>query len=154
MPQSHHVAINPPPQKRTAAPAKPNEQQRRPTVAVAASAATNGGAPQSPAPRPLPDLLSVRAVLFDIDGTLTDSDPLHFLAFQEILIEKGFNGGAPIDEAFFRARISGRHNPEIAADLFPDWTVAQHVEFYTDKEQRFRDLAGESEGGVEAPWGV
>ncbi len=69
--------------------------------------------------------------------------------FQEILSEAGFDGGRPIDEPFFRSRISGRHNPEIAADLFPDWTVEKHVEFYTDKEQRFRDLAGEGGFG----WG-
>jgi len=54
----------------------------------------------------------------------------------------GFDGGKPIDESFFRSRISGRHNPEIAADLFPHWSEQQHVAFYTDKEQRFRDLAG------------
>jgi hypothetical protein len=29
-------------------------------------------------------------------------------SFQEILSEVGFDGGRPIDEAFFRARISGR----------------------------------------------
>lgn len=29
----------------------------------------------------------------------------------------GYNGGTPIDEAFYRARISGRHNPEIAAGV-------------------------------------
>jgi hypothetical protein len=29
-------------------------------------------------------------------------------SFQEILSEVGFNGGKPIDEAFFRSRISGR----------------------------------------------
>lgn len=102
-------------------------------------AATSGNG--AAAPRRLPDLTTVRGLLFDIDGTLTDSDPLHFLAFQEILSEVGFNGGEPIDEAFFSSRISGRHNPEIAADLFPDWPVERHVEFYTDKEQRFRDMA-------------
>lgn len=31
-------------------------------------------------PRPLPDLSTIRGVLFDIDGTLTNSDPLHQLA--------------------------------------------------------------------------
>lgn len=81
-------------------------------------------------------------MLFDIDGTLADSDPLHFAAFQEILVEAGFDGGHPIDEAFFRASISGRHNPEIAADLFPEWTEERRVAFYTDKEARFRRLAG------------
>jgi phosphoglycolate phosphatase-like HAD superfamily hydrolase len=29
----------------------------------------------------------VQAVLFDIDGTLCDSDPLHHVAFQEMLLE-------------------------------------------------------------------
>jgi beta-phosphoglucomutase-like phosphatase (HAD superfamily) len=29
----------------------------------------------------------VQAVLFDIDGTLCDSDPLHHVAFQELLLE-------------------------------------------------------------------
>lgn len=30
-------------------------------------------------------------------------------------MQHGYNGGVPIDEAFFRKHISGRHNPEIAA---------------------------------------
>jgi hypothetical protein len=44
------------------------------------AASSSGGNVDSPTPRPLPDLSRVRGVLFDIDGTLTDSDPLHFLA--------------------------------------------------------------------------
>lgn len=56
-------------------------------------------------------------------------------------------GGEPIDEAFYRAHISGRHNPDIAADLFPDWPEEQRTAFYEEKEQRFRDMAGE--GGSE-----
>ena len=49
--------------------------------------------PASPASTPasfqrvLPPLAGLKAVLFDVDGTLTDSDPLHFLAFKEILQE-------------------------------------------------------------------
>ncbi|GLI68526.1 hypothetical protein VaNZ11_012916 [Volvox africanus] len=87
------------------------------------------------------NFLTVRGVLFDVDGTLVDSDPLHFQAFQEILAEVGFNGGRPIDEAFFRRHISGRHNPEIAADLFPDWDENRRTAFYLDKEERYRRLA-------------
>eukprot|EP00955_Chlamydomonas_euryale_P027695 292322-Chlamydomonas_euryale.AAC.10 len=63
-------------------------------------------------------------------------------SFQELLAEAGFNGGDPIDEEYFRVNISGRHNPEIAADLFPSWTEAQQTAFSEAKEQRFRDLAG------------
>lgn len=35
----------------------------------------------------LPAVSKIKAILFDVDGTLADSDPLHFLAFQEILQE-------------------------------------------------------------------
>jgi HAD superfamily hydrolase (TIGR01509 family) len=122
---------------------KPTDHHRGAISIIAASSGNNGTtAASTPAtPKPLPDLSKLRAVLFDIDGTLCNSDPLHFAAFREALIAAGFNGGAPIDEPFFRSRISGRHNPEIAADLFPDWPEADRVEFYEAKEARFRDLA-------------
>lgn len=56
-------------------------------------------------------------------------------------MEVGFNGGQPIDMKFFMERISGRSNPIIAKNLFPDWTEEQHRVFYTDKEERYRKLA-------------
>lgn len=50
-------------------------------TAAGAGGAAAGSAPhQDGTPRPLPDLTTIRGMLFDIDGTLTDSDPLHFLA--------------------------------------------------------------------------
>ena len=36
---------------------------------------------------PLPQGDKLKAILFDIDGTIADSDPIHFLAFQEVLAE-------------------------------------------------------------------
>lgn len=38
---------------------------------------------------PLPQGDKLKAILFDIDGTIADSDPIHFLAFQQILAEVG-----------------------------------------------------------------
>jgi hypothetical protein len=35
--------------------------------------------------RDLRKLAPLEAILFDIDGTLCDSDPFHFLAFRELL---------------------------------------------------------------------
>lgn len=35
---------------------------------------------QNPSAPPVPDLSQIKGVLFDIDGTLTNSDPLHLLA--------------------------------------------------------------------------
>ncbi len=47
----------------------------------------------NPGNRPFPDLTTIKAVLFDVDGTLTNSDPLHFDAFHDILLEYGYKVG-------------------------------------------------------------
>jgi len=61
-----------------------------------------------------------RGILFDIDGTLVNTDPIHFAVFRDLLLQdQSFNGGEPIDHAFFNSRISGRQNNIIQADLFP-----------------------------------
>eukprot|EP00667_Euglena_gracilis_P007191 EG_transcript_7257 len=93
-----------------------------------------------------PPLLSLlgrppKAILFDIDGTLCDSDALHYQAWSEALMEAGFNGGQPIDDAFFKQFISGQHNPYIMQHCFPDWTAEQQTAFYRAKEERYRTLA-------------
>mmetsp|Transcript_8638 Transcript_8638/g.20752 ORF Transcript_8638/g.20752 Transcript_8638/m.20752 type:complete len:267 (+) Transcript_8638:198-998(+) len=81
-------------------------------------------------------------ILFDIDGTLIHSDPIHQIVFQELLLkEKGFNNDQPIDEAFFRKHIAGRQNALIMADFFPGWSIEQRVAWSDSKEARFRELA-------------
>ncbi len=47
--------------------------------------------------------------------------PFAFLlcSFQDILLELGYNNGRPIDMAFFRQHISGRHNPEVKRACVP-----------------------------------
>ncbi|CAH9086671.1 unnamed protein product [Cuscuta europaea] len=88
-------------------------------------------------------LVPLEAVLFDIDGTLCDSDPIHLLAFREMLQEIGYNGGVPIDEDFFVNNIAGKHNEDIASFLFPD-DHSRGVKFCEDKEALFRRLAKEN----------
>lgn len=46
-------------------------------------------------------------ILFDLDGTLVDSDPIHFEAWQKILAEKSPEQPL-IDRAFFDKHISGK----------------------------------------------
>ncbi|CAL9064860.1 unnamed protein product [Musa banksii] len=82
----------------------------------------------------------VEAVLFDVDGTLCDSDPLHYYAFREMLLEIGYNNGVPVDEEFFIKNIAGRHNDDIASILFPDWDHEKAIKFVDDKEAMFRRL--------------
>ena len=40
----------------------------------------------------------LKAVLFDLDGTLADTDPLHLLAWREVLAPYGLK----VDPAFYR----------------------------------------------------
>uniref|UniRef100_A0A5B6Z6C3 Putative Phosphorylated carbohydrates phosphatase n=1 Tax=Davidia involucrata TaxID=16924 RepID=A0A5B6Z6C3_DAVIN len=87
-------------------------------------------------------LAPLEAILFDIDGTLCDSDPIHYYAFREMLLEIGFNGGVPITEEFYIANISGRHNEDIASRLFPD-DHQKALKLVDDKEAMFRRLAKE-----------
>ncbi|KAA8525935.1 hypothetical protein F0562_007965 [Nyssa sinensis] len=87
-------------------------------------------------------LAPIEAVLFDIDGTLCDSDPLHYYAYREILQEIGFNGGVPITEEFFVENMSGKHNEDTAAFLFPD-DHQKGLKFFDDKEAMYLRLAKE-----------
>lgn len=90
----------------------------------------------------LSGLAPLEGILFDVDGTLCDSDPLHHYAFREMLQEIGFNGGVPIDEDFFIEHIAGKHNDDIARALFPD-DFQRGLKFTDDKEAMFRRLAAE-----------
>ncbi|XP_020113441.1 haloacid dehalogenase-like hydrolase domain-containing protein Sgpp [Ananas comosus] len=89
----------------------------------------------------LAKLAPLEAVLFDIDGTLCDSDPLHYLAFRELLLEIGYNNGNPIDEEFFIKNIAGRSDTDAARNLFPDWDREKAMKFLDDKEALYRKLA-------------
>ena len=111
----------------------------RAVASLAAVAATAAACSQPAAARGT----RLRAVLFDIDGTLFDSDRLHFAVFQEVLQEYGFQDGTPINEAFFMERISGRQNALICKDLFPSWDLSEGAAFSAYKERRFRELAAE-----------
>ncbi len=78
----------------------------------------------------------LKALLFDLDGTLADTDPLHLLAWREVLAPYGLE----VDPAFYRERISGRLNPEILRDLLSlEGEEAERL--IGAKEARFRELA-------------
>ena len=65
--------------------------------------------------RAWPDV-SRPALLFDLDGTLIDSDPIHVQVFVDLFAERGME----IDQAFYLKNIHGRHNVEIFRDLLPE----------------------------------
>ncbi|AIL62434.1 HAD family hydrolase [Pseudomonas alkylphenolica] len=79
----------------------------------------------------------LEALLFDLDGTLTDTDKLHLLAMQQLLQEEG----RVLTEAEFDAHVSGRANADLCRYLFPERSVAEHQVFADRKEARFRALS-------------
>lgn len=92
----------------------------------------------------LPDLKKVKGVLFDVDGTLTDSDTLHYKAFLETLQKYNYNDGKPITREFFDDHLSGGQNSLLGPFLWPDWSKERQAAYCVEKEDRFRELAGRS----------
>ncbi|MDJ0732833.1 MAG: HAD-IA family hydrolase [Nostocaceae cyanobacterium] len=77
------------------------------------------------------------AILFDLDGTIVNTDPIHYQAWREMLK----NHGMDIDEAFYKQRVSGRTNPEIIKDILPHLSADAGEKFAADKEAMFRHQA-------------
>jgi HAD superfamily hydrolase (TIGR01509 family) len=78
----------------------------------------------------------VRALLFDLDGTLVDSDPMHERTWAALL--KSY--GIAVDAALYRTRFSGRLNPEIVAEFLPQLDRAANLALCEEKESLFRRL--------------
>jgi HAD superfamily hydrolase (TIGR01509 family) len=78
------------------------------------------------------------ALLFDIDGTLAHTDPVHIRAFNAMLIG---NGRKALTNDEYAQIVLGRANTAIFSDLFPDLDVAKHRLMADAKEAAFRDMA-------------
>ena len=76
-------------------------------------------------------------LLFDLDGTLVDTDPLHFQAFLDLLRE---NGRPEIDFGLYKTRIMGFGHAEIFSMLFPERDREEHRALADRKEEMFRAL--------------
>ena len=79
----------------------------------------------------------ITTLLFDLDGTLAETDTLHYEIWRIVLQEQGM----AIDQAFYKAKISGRLNPDIAQDLLPHLSPAEQKAFLDHKEATFRSQA-------------
>lgn len=78
------------------------------------------------------------ALLFDLDGTLVDSMPLH----QRAWVQWFASIGQPLDEdPRFFATTAGRSNAEILADMYPAKSVAEIEAMGDAKEALYRAAA-------------
>ncbi|RYB06388.1 HAD family hydrolase [Lichenibacterium ramalinae] len=76
------------------------------------------------------------ALLFDMDGTLVDTEHLHFVAFQTILAPHGVE----LSWADYRRFIMGHPNHAIAARFLPHVPQGRHAGLMDDKEAHYRSL--------------
>jgi HAD superfamily hydrolase (TIGR01509 family) len=74
------------------------------------------------------------ALLLDLDGTMLDTDRLHFAVFARIMEPFGI----AMDEAYYRAHIHGRRNVDYFAEVIPDHPDPQGLS--DAKEAAFRDI--------------
>jgi HAD superfamily hydrolase (TIGR01509 family) len=82
-----------------------------------------------------------RALLFDLDGTLAETDSLHLPTWVDVLEPYGVG----VDERFYRESISGRNTGEIIRDLLPEISDDENRSIGDAKEARFRERATELE---------
>jgi len=75
------------------------------------------------------------ALLFDLDGTLIDSDPVHLRAFQRVFAAHG----VVVDQAIFTARIQGFGNAAIGDYFLPHLSEAERAATLEAKEAHFRE---------------
>lgn len=74
-------------------------------------------------------------LLFDIDGTLAETDDFHHAAFNAMLAPFG----QTIDRDSYNKQVMGRANPAIMADFFPGAGEAEHRARAKEKEAFFRE---------------
>ncbi|HEY1780759.1 MAG TPA: HAD-IA family hydrolase [Roseiarcus sp.] len=78
------------------------------------------------------------ALLFDLDGTLVDSDPEHLVAFQRVFAPHGIE----LDHAEYAAKIMGASNDMIASRYLAHLSLPEQAAILDAKEADYRDNLG------------
>ena len=80
----------------------------------------------------------MQALLFDLDGTLIDSDPDHLVAFQEVFAPYGI----ALDHALYTSHIMGASNAMIGDRFLAHLPAAERDAVLEAKEAAYRDRLG------------
>jgi HAD superfamily hydrolase (TIGR01509 family) len=82
--------------------------------------------------------LTLSALLFDLDGTLIDTDPMHLHAYNQLLAR--WNRSMNID--YYKAHVMGFPDDMIFTGLFPDMPASEYTMLAAEKERLFRAQLG------------
>ncbi|WP_343685117.1 HAD-IA family hydrolase [Asticcacaulis sp.] len=78
-----------------------------------------------------------QAYLFDMDGTLCHTEPLHFAALRQVLQEVG----QTLDTRLFETQLAGQTTQVVFETLFPESPAGDRAALLNRKEALFRELA-------------
>lgn len=79
----------------------------------------------------------LQAILFDLDGTLVNTDVYHFQIWQALLKEQGID----IDRPFYDRHMVGHRNEAIVRDVLSQMSFEAGMAIAREKEARFRQQA-------------
>lgn len=79
------------------------------------------------------------AILFDLDGTLTNTDPIHYAVWKDSLQPYDI----ALNRSFYEAKFSGRLNVDIIGDILPQLSAEEGRQLSDRKESSFRDRAAD-----------
>jgi HAD superfamily hydrolase (TIGR01509 family) len=81
--------------------------------------------------------MKLKALLFDMDGTLSDTDPIHMVAWQQTFHAHSII----VDDEIYHERIVGRVNPQIVRDFLPQLDEGEVERVVEEKEEAFKKFA-------------
>ncbi|XP_063901755.1 uncharacterized protein LOC135121369 isoform X2 [Zophobas morio] len=79
---------------------------------------------------------ALRAIFFDLDGTLVNTDVLHYEIFSSLL-KKKYDKKLTVED--YKKDISGKHNKDIVSFILPDVDKEEAKSFIELKESLFRN---------------
>ena len=77
----------------------------------------------------------LKALLFDLDGTLANTDAVHFPTWMEVLRPHGIE----VTREYYDERLAGRVNADVVDDVLPDLSEKERSELIQAEEERSRD---------------
>lgn len=76
----------------------------------------------------------LKALLFDLDGTLANTDAVHFPTWMEVLRPHGIE----VTREYYEERLSGRVNSDVVDDVLPDLSEKERRELIEAEEGKSR----------------